>query len=311
MPASCGPPSGLEGSLRQLASRHQFGGGSPAQSHPLTAEQLGLGVAVRHRLGPAATLHVILAVAPSLLAGMRQHDWHALHLAAAEGSAPAVELLLSKLPNPGRAAAANKLGHTPLHLAASRGHTECMRLLLAAAPQAALAPDSQCGWLPLHWAVWGGHLPAAQLLLAAAPSAAAARDRLQRSPLHLAIALHRRQPGVARALLAAGPAHAVLTSLLAAGREALPLFADLVMLHPALKPSEWRRLPTPCPGLGRALPAVLQHSRAQAARLVAHLPEEDRLRLRTAALCLARVQRRRRVYLPSHIVEHLLSLFDA
>lgn len=263
----------------------------------------------RHQ--PAARLGALLAVAPSLLAGLHQHGWDALHLAALQGCAPAVELLLSRLPHPGKAAAANKLGHTPLHLAASRGRTECVRLLLAAAPQAALARDSQAGWLPLHWAVRGGHLATVHLLLEAAPAAAAALDRLRRSPLHLAIARHRSQPAVARALLAVGPLDAVLTTLQAAGQYMMPLFADLVILRPPLGPSEWRQVPMPCPGLGRALPAALAHSPVQAACLVAHLPEADRLRLRTAALCLARAQRRRRVHLPSHIVEHLLSLFDA
>lgn len=303
------PPS-PGNSLWQLAGRHRLAGAARCLLH-VGAEQPSRGAAAQRQLGMAATLRVILAVAPGFVDGKDAHGCGALHLAAAEGCAPAVAQLLSALPDPAQACAANKLGHTPLHLAASRGHTDCARLLLAAAPQAALVPDACSGWLPLHWAVWGGHLGAVQALLEAAPGSASARDRLRRSPLHLAIALHRSWPHMARALLAASPLPAVLTSLLAAGAAALPLFADLAMLRPEFGMDEWRRVPAPCPGLGRALPAVLDRSHDQAAQLVAHLLPEDRLRLRTYALCLARVQRRRRVYLPQHIVERLLGLFDA
>ena len=70
-------------------------------------------------------------------------------------------------------------------------------------------------------------------------------------------------------------------------------------------------MPAPCPGLGRALPAVLQRSDAEAARLAAHLPAADRQRLRAFALALHRRQQRLRVYLPSAIMHRILSLFDA
>jgi hypothetical protein len=63
--------------------------------------------------------------------------------------------------------------------------------------------------------------------------------------------------------------------------------------------------------MGRALPAALAHSSVQASWLVQHLPPSDAERLRTAALCLARAQRRSLALLPTPLVRLLLSQFDA
>jgi hypothetical protein len=70
-------------------------------------------------------------------------------------------------------------------------------------------------------------------------------------------------------------------------------------------------MPRQCPGLGLALPAALAHSASQASSLVRHLPAADAQRLRTFALCLARVQRRWDIQVPVAIVDLLLSHFDA
>lgn len=78
------------------------------------------------------------------------------------------------------------------------------------------------------------------------------------------------------------------------------LYLPLVARQP-LTFAEWARVPAPSPGLGAVLPAVLMRSKAEAEALVAHLPEADRQRLRTAALCLARAQRRCRVHLPAEL----------
>ena len=93
-------------------------------------------------------------------------------------------------------------------------------------------------------------------------------------------------------LLAAGPAVLVLQALLRYGEAAQPLFADFVELRLPLSEAEWALVPAPCRSLGRALTAALAHSSAQASRLVQRLPPADVERLRTAALCLARAQRR-------------------
>ena len=72
----------------------------------------------------------------------------------------------------------------------------------------------------------------------------------------------------------------------------VPLYALLVARQP-LAPAEWARVPTPCPGLGAALPAMLARSEGEAAVLLAHLLAANRKRLRTAALFPKRVERRR------------------
>jgi len=96
-----------------------------------------------------------------------------------------------------------------------------------------------------------------------------------------------------------------------AGAWARPLFADFILCRPPLAEAEWVLVPAPCPGLGRALPLVLEHSLEQASQLVRRLPAEDVRRLRTCALCLARRQRELGVFLPQPVVARILSMFDA
>lgn len=88
----------------------------------------------------------------------------------------------------------------------------------------------------------------------------------------------------------------------------LPTQYAALATHLPLTPQQWQRLPTPCPGLGRALPAVLARSEAEAAVLVAHLPPADAARLRTAALSLHRLQRGLQLELPAHLVGRMLAL---
>jgi hypothetical protein len=95
------------------------------------------------------------------------------------------------------------------------------------------------------------------------------------------------------------------------GQTALPHFADFVVARLPLSAAEWALLPRHCPGLVRALPSALAHSASQASSLVRHLPAADVARLRTFALCLARVQRRWDIQLPVAIINLLLSHFDA
>ena len=71
-----------------------------------------------------------------------------------------------------------------------------------------------------------------------------------------------------------------------------------------LAPHDWHSAPSPCPGLAAALPTVLQRSEAEAARLVAHLPDAERARLRLLALCLSRASQRR---LPAEISRNILA----
>ena len=158
-----------------------------------------------------------------------------------------------------------------MHCAAAEGHTDVVRALLEAAPHTAMVQADNDGPTPLECALFA------------------------------------EQPHVkaARCLLTAGPADNVLAALWAVAYEAaaaadeertstvLSLVADGVAAHTPLSDAEWAQVPTPCPGLGAALPIVLARSAAQAAHLVTHLPAEGARCLRTAALCLARAQRKR------------------
>lgn len=89
------------------------------------------------------------------------------------------------------------------------------------------------------------------------------------------------------------------------GAAVLPVYTALVARLP-LEPAQWQRVPPNCPGLGAALPAVLDRSAEEAALLVHHPPPAHRERLRTAARCLARVQRPSGVALPADVVRPLL-----
>ena len=183
-----------------------------------------------------------------------------------------------------------------------------LQQLLLAAPHTAMAVDAE-GSTPLHLAAAGGHALAAVLLLAAAPGTATASNSRGRLPLHCwQQAIQRQHANTARCL---GPVAEVLQALLRHGQGALPLFADFVVARLPLSAVEWDLMPRHCPGLGRALPATLAHSPSQAGSLVRHLPAIDGERLRTFALCLARVQRRLDIQLPVAIIDLLLSHFDA
>jgi hypothetical protein len=100
----------------------------------------------------------------------------------------------------------------------------------------------------------------------------------------------------------------VLVALVRAGAEGLPLFADCLFARLPLADAEWQLVPSPCPGLGQALPAALASSPAQAHSLVQHLPSTNAERLRVASLSLARAQKRLGCSLPLPIVWRMLAL---
>ena len=133
------------------------------------------------------------------------------------------------------------------------------------------------------------------------------------TPLDSAL-LHCHDPdkraAVARVLLPAMPAGSALDSLLNAGPSGRHLLPDFVAAHLPLSADIWRRLPRSCP-LARLLPAALEHSAEQARQLVQHLPVADVARLRCAALCLARAQRRTRIHLPPALTGLILALTGA
>lgn len=103
-----------------------------------------------------------------------------------------------------------------------------------------------------------------------------------------------------------GPVAPVQAALAAAGGVARPAYAGLVAGH-VLTAEQWAHVPTPCAGLGAALPEVLQRSEPEAALLVAHLSAAERARLQAAALCLARAQRDLGIDLPAPLTQCVLA----
>ena len=112
---------------------------------------------------------------------------------------------------------------------------------------------------------------------------------------------------IARLLMAApGQQPARLLQSLRTQVAARPLYAEVASRYP-LSPADWQLVPSPCPGLAAALPAVLARSAAEASLLVACLPETERNRLRTAALALHRAQTVARLSLPQPLVWRILA----
>jgi hypothetical protein len=168
-----------------------------------------------------------------------------------------------------------------------------------------------CGQLPLHLAARNGRTDTCQLLLDRAPQTAVVAD-IDGRTLRLALACTPPHLDTARCFVAAAPATGVLAAL-AAVPEARPLCADFFITRsPHLTSEEWAAawsaVPAPCPGLLRALPAVLARSTEQAGHLVQHLLPADVQRLRTAALCLARAQKQSGVFLPTPVAWSILAL---
>ena len=237
------------------------------------------------RTGDEAAVRRMLQASPAAALEQDAYGWLPLHIAAQKGHDAVVRLLLAAAP--AAAMAADAFSWLPLHWAAQNGHETVVRLLLEAVPQAAMAAD-QAGRLPLHWAVLKGHAGVVRLLLEAAPQAASAATASGHLPLQFA--LSQGHTSTVRALLGAGPPTALLAALAAAGAAALPLFPDF-LLAPGRLPlaaADWALVPSPCPGIERALPAALACGPDQAAQVVRRLPPAEAARLRTTALCLGR-----------------------
>lgn len=171
----------------------------------------------------------------------------------------------------------------PLHYAASRGRPAVIRLLLQAAPQVALTPNRGAS-TPVMLALSCQQYEAARCLL-----------QLQPTPLPTAYLLKLMNRQRRRQQWEWEP------------QPMMPLdFCTILASRQAIEPADWARVPTPCPGLAAALPTVLRRSEEEAALLVGHLLDGERQRLRTAALCLGRVQRSSGTPLPPDILRPLL-----
>ena len=261
----------------------------------------------------------LLAAAPDPAALVAATDGHsgtnALHQALSRSpvNLAVVRSLVAACPT--AAAARDRVGLTPFHLAAMHGHIDAVRLLLAAVPEAALMAATgrwNCRSLPLHIAAHNGHATMVQVLLEAAPSSAAAEDQHGWTPLDVCCMTSEQwtcdRDSIARLFIAAPdqqPAR-MLQSLRKGLPATLPLFADVASRYP-LSLADWQLVPSPCPGLAAALPAVLDRSAAEAAQLVARLPEAEWLRLRTAALSLHRAQAVAGLSLPQPLLWRILA----
>ncbi|KAL4853586.1 Ankyrin repeat [Chlorella vulgaris] len=260
------------------------------------------------RNGDTATLQLLLNAAPGMVTAADSDGMLPVHCASCAGHTATCHLLLDTAP--GTVTAVDLYGRLPLHWAAGNGHTATCQLLLDA-PETITAVDI-CGQLPLHLAARNGRTATCQLLLDRAPQTAVVADIDGRTPLQLALARTSPRFDIARCFVAAAPAAGVLVAL-AAVPKTRPLCADFFItrsLHLTSKEwsTAWSAVPAPCPGLMRALPAVLARSTEQAGHLVQHLPPADVQRLRTAVLCLARAQKQSGVFLPTPVAWSILAL---
>lgn len=264
-----------------------------------------------HRAAAASeedSVRRLLAACPRAAAARDAGGCLPLHLACQHGSSPAVvQLLLAAAP--GTATAVNARRQTPLHMACGQRliSARVVHLLLRAAPHAAAAVDAS-RQTPLHAAaalVFAGSDQSAAMraLLQAAPAAAGMRDRGGRTPLELLL-LATARSAAAQELGVPSP-QAMLRLLQAAKRPSEPGLAALVGPCLPLSAFGWASLPPAC--LAAALPAALAHSPDQARLLMAHLPLADAARLRTLALCLARLQRTVAATLPLPLLHRILA----
>ncbi|KAL4421261.1 hypothetical protein ABPG75_010552 [Micractinium tetrahymenae] len=294
-----------------------------AQAGPSGCSPLGLACHASPAEQRLEVVRALLAAAPAAAACASSGGSLPIHWAAWNGFAAAVPLLLAAAP--ATAVFANADGDTALHLAVAYGHRDTALAILAAAPHVACLRDGggrTALWRAVSkacscWEDVAGATALAAALAAAAPAACFERDASSnQTPLDLAllssqITLARSFVGVQ---LAAGQPPAELLRLL----NLRPSFCypgqsrGALIAHAAaqvrLSPDDWQLVPAPTPGLGAALPAVLQRSLAEAALLVARLPQAERQRLRCAALYLSHASRRR---LHAELVASVLALSAA
>ena len=285
--------------------------------------------------GHTAIVRELLAAAPQAASIRAGADvlYSPLHAAVVGEHLEATRAILQAAPQ--TALLSNSGGRLPLHDAAAladrRESAEWVQMLLTAAPETATATFLE-NYTALHIAAVQGNAAAVQLLVQAAPEAlhmSAGQEELTPFEAALSVAaaaaqqaeqpdadneLQFKHPSAyldaARPMLAALPPDISLPSLSVLDAPFIPLFPD-VAAHWQLTAAQWALIPAPCPGLGRALPAALQRSEAEAALLVARLPPADSDRLRAFALALHRAQRQLGVFLPAELAGRILSLFGA
>ncbi|KAI7845031.1 hypothetical protein COHA_001397 [Chlorella ohadii] len=222
--------------------------------------------------------------------------WSPLHTAAAGGSTTCAAALLDTEPRLATLPTVN--GFLPAHIAALHGHAEVLQLLLEGPEADAAGTQTEEGLLPLHCAAMDGRIECVRLLLGVAPASAAAQTDAGTTALHIASMCARPLGG--------GSDHAAVRAESCNG-SLDRAFSDAVASHLPLSVAEWSLVPETCPGLSRALPAVLPHGHEQAGQLVRRLTQADKARLRTAALSMARMQKLARASLPPALFERIVA----
>lgn len=290
-------------------------------------------IAAAHAGMPRLVAALLAAAPEAAMLGDANGDLP-LHWASQFGTTPAHaearRLLLQAAPQ--AALVQDKDGDTPLMCAAIEGNGAAVAQLLAAAPEAAGVRNKRGGLAARKPACIrvGQQGPVARLqvqrpmsvgsrLSPALPAAPAAAGEL---PIQAALtpkALQRwgDDAEAARLLVHAGDAGDVAAALGVAAvtpshedrtATAAKLLIPELVAHRALTAAQWAALPAELPGLLGALPAVLARSEAEAARLMAHLPEPMRAHIQAAMLALARVQHRSHVSVPIVALQHIVSL---
>lgn len=254
----------------------------------------------------------LLVVAPQLAVAQDSQGATAMHAAARQLDAAPIAIRLLAAAAPELVTTKDSSGRIPLHIAARVVSVEAVRALLALAPQAATAQDNG-GQTPLHLAAISQNLysregqraAALRLLFEAAPGSAQMPDSRGQTALELLLA----HWGGHTTAMELGVRDCQATrQLLQAARQLQPRSADLQARIVACLPLtafEWASLPSAA--LAAAFPAVLARSPMQARLLVAHLLPADAARLRTLALCMARVQRRQGAPVPLPILHAILA----
>ena len=277
-----------------------------------------------------------LVAAGAEVRAMDRFGQEPLHYAASNQDAKAAAAAVAVLVAAGADVRAKEdFGQEPVHYAASNQDAKAAAAAVTALVAAGedVRAKGSYGRNPLHHAAAYQNVGAAAVVqaLVAAGADGRAKDRNRQTPLQLLF----RRPFTPE--LAAAAAELLSAEQTDAGLEAIRFTADprysrqllpgFIASHLPLTDAQWALLPTSLAryliyrGLSRALPAALACSDEQARQVVRRLLPDAAQRLRTFALCVARVQRLAigpqlhrpfwPLELPPGIVRRILSFFDA